>query len=116
MGLITPFSGDETNSEADLTTFLREIYNVSQTNNLNESTTINILVRKLTGTAQILVDDFIAQNDRQNMRLKQVVAHLERKFLMVSGYLWLSRVISGYLRLSQAISGYLGLTQAISGY
>ena len=82
--LITPFSGDETNSEADLTTFLREIYNVSQTNNLNESTTINILVRKLTGTAQILVDDFIAQNDRQNMRLKQVVAHLERKFLMVS--------------------------------
>ena len=31
--LITPFSGDETNSEADLTTFLREIYNVSQTNN-----------------------------------------------------------------------------------
>ena len=82
--LITTFSGDEQNSEADLTTFLREIYNVSQTNSLNESTTINILVRKLTGTAQILVDDFIAQNDRQTLRLKQVVAHLERKFLMVS--------------------------------
>ena len=82
--LINPFSGDEQNSEADLTTFLREIYTVSQTNNLNENMTINILVRKLTGTAQILVDDFIAQNDRQNIKLTQVVAHLERKFLMVS--------------------------------
>ena len=38
----------------------------------------------MTGTAQILVDDFIAQQDKQNMKLKQVVAHLERKFLMVS--------------------------------
>ena len=82
--LITPFSGDETNSEADLNTFLREIYTVSQTNNLTENMTINILVRKLTGTAQILIDDFISQQDKQNLKLKQVVAHLERKFLMVS--------------------------------
>merc|ERR1712208_161558 len=56
----------------------------SQTNNLTKNMTINILVRKLTGTAQILIDDFIAQQDEQNLKLKQVVAHLERKFLMVS--------------------------------
>ena len=47
--LITPFSGNEANSETDLNTFLREIYTVSQTNNLTENMTIHILVRKLTG-------------------------------------------------------------------
>ena len=79
--LITPFSGDEVNNEADLTRFFREIYTVSQTNNLTESMTINILVRKLTGTAQILIDDFISQQDKNMLKLKQVVAHLERKFI-----------------------------------
>ena len=78
--LITPFSGDETNSEADLNTFLREIYTVSQTNNLTESMTIHILVRKLTETAQILIDDYISQQDKNTLKLKMVVAHLERKF------------------------------------
>ena len=82
--LINPFSGDEINSEADLTTFLREIYTVSQTNNLTEETTINILVRKLSAMAQILIDDYISQQDKINLKLKMIVGHLERKFLMVS--------------------------------
>ena len=44
--LKTPFSGDDaTNYENELTTFLREIYTISQTNNLTEETTINILVQ-----------------------------------------------------------------------
>ena len=78
--LIVPFSGDDTNNEANLTTFLREIYSVSQTNNLNEQTTINVLIRKLCGSAQILIDNFVSQRDPQNLKLQEVVAHLEKKF------------------------------------
>ena len=74
-----------------LSVFMKNVFStkfdtpyVSQTNNLTEAMTINILVRKLTGTAQILIDDFISQQDKNALKLKQVVAHLERKFLMVS--------------------------------
>ena len=40
--LVTPFSGDDANNETNLTTFLQEMYNMSQTNNLTETTTILI--------------------------------------------------------------------------
>ena len=57
---------------------------MSQTDNLTEAMTINILVWKLSGTAQILVDDYISQQDKNTLKLKMVVGHFERKFLMVS--------------------------------
>ena len=83
--LITPFSGDDAaNCENELTIFLREIYTISQTNNLTEETTINILVRKLSGSAMILIDDYISQQDKTDLKLNRIVGHLERKFLMVS--------------------------------
>ena len=58
--LISPFSGDETNCESALTNFLREVYTLSQTSNLSEAATVNVLVRKLAGSAQVLVDDYIS--------------------------------------------------------
>ena len=57
---------------------------ISQTNNLTEESTINILVRKLSGSAQILIDDYISQQNKTDLKLKMIVGHLERKFLMVS--------------------------------
>ena len=81
--LIAPFSGDDANNETNLTTFLREIYSVAQTNNLNEQTTVNVLIRKLTGSAQILIDNFVSQRDLQNLKLQEVVAHLEKKFIFI---------------------------------
>ena len=92
--LITPFSGDDAaNCENELTIFLREIYTISQTNNLTEETTINILVRKLSGSAMILIDDYISQLNKNDLKLNMIVRHLERKFLMVaSPYLADSRL------------------------
>ena len=82
--LISPFSGDEENCESSLTNFLREVFTLSQTSNLSEAATINVLVRKLAGSAQVLVDDFISsQGGPANVKLHQVVSHIERKFVVL---------------------------------
>ena len=82
--LISPFSGDETNCESALTNFLREVYTLSQTSNLSEAATVNVLVRKLAGSAQVLVDDYISsQGGPARVTLLQLVSHIERKFVLL---------------------------------
>ena len=82
--LISQFSGDEANCESALTNFLREVYTLSQTSNLSEVATVNVLVRKLAGSAQVLVDDFIStQGGPANVTLHRIVSHIERKFVLL---------------------------------
>ena len=81
--LITVFTGDSSNNEEDLTIFLREVYALSGTSNLTEMATISVIIRKVAGSAQILLDDFIAKKGgHANVTIAQVVAHLEKKFIV----------------------------------
>ena len=84
--LITPFTGDSLDSnESDLTIFLREIFSLSQTNNLTENAAISVIIRKVAGSAQILLDDFVArQGGPTAVTLRQLVGHLEKKFIVRS--------------------------------
>ena len=49
--LINTFTGDSSQNETELIEFLRAIFTLAQTSNLSEGTAINILLRKLGGTA-----------------------------------------------------------------
>ena len=83
--LITPFSGDSDNNENDLNFFLREVFTLAQTSNLTEAATVSVIIRKIAGSAQILLDDFVVQQGGPTkLNLKQVVGHLERKFIIQS--------------------------------
>jgi hypothetical protein len=83
--LITPFTGDSENNENDLNFFLREVFTLAQTSNLTEAATISVVIRKVAGSAQILLDDFVTQQGGPTkLNLKQVVGHLERKFIIQS--------------------------------
>ena len=82
--LITAFSGDSDNNETALHFFLREVYTLSQTSDLTESATVNVIMRKLSGSAQILLDDYmILQGGPTHVSLKQIVGHLEKKFVVL---------------------------------
>ena len=81
--LITPFTGDGENNETELTIFLREVFTLSQTSNLTEAATVSVVIRKIGGSAQILLDDYVhSQGGPQSIKLKQIVGHLERKFIV----------------------------------
>ena len=57
--LITIFTDDSTNNEEDLTIFLGEVYALSATSNLTEHASISVIICKVAGSAQILLDDYI---------------------------------------------------------
>ena len=81
--LITPFTGDGDNNETELTILLREVFTLSQTSNLTEAATVSVVIRKIGGSAQILLDDYVqSQGGPQSIKLKQIVGHLERKFIV----------------------------------
>ena len=81
--MITPFTGDGDNNETELTIFLREVFTLSQTSNLTEAATVSVVIRKIGGSAQILLDDYVqSQGGPQSIKLKQIVGHLERKFIV----------------------------------
>ena len=81
--LIGTFQGD-TDSEAEkLGTFLHSVFDVAVTNNLNESTVIKVLKRKLENTARKLIKRFetkFANNGQDPPSLKQIVIKLEDRF------------------------------------
>ena len=77
------FSGDYQNNESALTTFLRDVFALSSTNNLTEATTIAVLTRKLAGTAHILIDSYIeSKGGLTNVTIKGICHQLERKFIV----------------------------------
>ena len=81
--LITTFSGDVEDNESALNTFLREVYTLAQTSNLTEASTISVIIRKVSGSAQVLLDDYVnKKKGHNNLSLIQVVSLLERKFIM----------------------------------
>ena len=84
--MISSFSGDSLHSnEADLTVFLREIYSLTQTNALTENAAVSVILRKVTGSAQVLLDDFVSKlGGPTEVNLRQLVAHLEKKFIIKS--------------------------------
>ena len=78
---VESFSGDTSSNETNLNIFLRDIFALSSTNSLNEATTISVLCRKLTGSALILIDSFIAQKGGiKSVTLPEICLQLERKF------------------------------------
>ena len=84
--MIVNFSGDNNESvEEDLTVFLRDVFSLVQTNNLTEKASISVILRKLTGSAQVLIDTFIEKaGGIDEVTFRQLVSHLEKKFVIRS--------------------------------
>ena len=84
--MITNFSGDNNESgEEDLTVFLRGVFSLIQTNKVTEKASNSVLLRKLIGSAQILIDTFIEKaGGIEQVTFRQLVAHLEKKFVVRS--------------------------------
>ena len=81
--LITTFSGDVDDNETALNTFLREVYTLAQNSNLTEASTISVIIRKVSGSAPGLLDDYVNRKKGHiNLSLLQVVSLLERKFIV----------------------------------
>ena len=79
---VESFSGDTASNESNLNVFLRDIFALSSTNSLSEATTISVLCRKLTGSAVILIDNFITQKGGiRSVTLPDICLQLERKFI-----------------------------------
>ena len=80
--LINTFTGDSSQNETELIEFLRAIFTLAQTSNLSEGTAINILLRKLGGTAHILIEQHVADHGGvEKMCMQKLVAQLEIKFM-----------------------------------
>ena len=80
--LIHGFDGDSADLETSLNEFLRSVYTLAQTADLTEQVAIAVLIRKLSGTAHTLVEQFvISKGGSDKLTLAQLVAHLEKKFL-----------------------------------
>ena len=78
--LLPVFQGD-TDSEADnLKQFLRQVFDVAQTNKLNEKCVLNIIRRRLSGTATKLIDIYIKEQATPP-KLRQVDLKLEELFM-----------------------------------
>ena len=77
--IITEFSGDSSDNEQQLSLFLRGIFALAKTSDLTEKTAVNVLFRKLTGSAYILTDQYM-QNEK-NVTMAQIIRLLENKFL-----------------------------------
>ena len=78
--LLTIFKGEGENAAEHLRSFLREVYNVAVTNKLNEATTVEVLLRKLQGTARQLADNFIATEEKVPA-LREIVLMLEENYM-----------------------------------
>ena len=92
--LLTTFKGEGESAAENLRSFLREVYNVAVTNKLTEATTVEVLLRKLQGTARQLTDNFIATEEKVPS-LQEVVLMLEENYM--SG--WSPEVASAKLNL-----------------
>ena len=83
--MIETFTGDTTNVEENLTTFLRSVYSLIQTNNLSEKAANSVIIRKVSGSAQILIDSFVEKmGGVENVTFRNLIFHLEKKFVIQS--------------------------------
>ena len=80
--LLHSFKGDTEEESDNLRMFLRNVYDISVTNKLNEEATKAILLRKLTGTARKLMDSFIDEfpDETKTPSLNDIVIKLEDRF------------------------------------
>ena len=79
--LISSFQGDTANEAEKLRQFLRSVFDVGATNNLNEKAVIKVLKRKLENTARKLIDSYEEEfDDKSSITLKQYVLKLEDRF------------------------------------
>ena len=81
--LLSEFTGDSSSNEQNLNQFLRDIYALAKTGNLTQQAAIAVILRKLAGSAHILIDDFVVQQGGiSKVTMTQVIGQLERKFLI----------------------------------
>ena len=59
--MITEFSGDSSDNEQQLSVFLRGVFALAKTSDLSEKTTVNVIFRKLTGSAYFLTNQLFPQ-------------------------------------------------------
>ena len=69
--MITEFSGDSSDNEQQLSVFLRGIFALAKTSDLSEKTTVNVIFRKLTGSAYFLTNQFI-NNEGPDVKMAQI--------------------------------------------
>ena len=79
--LIPEFTGDSASNENDLNIFLRNVYSQVKTSGLTEEATVNVILRKLNGSAFILADRFV-QDTKTEVTVPQLVKLLESKFMI----------------------------------
>ena len=76
MHFLTEFSGDSMQNERELTQIFRDIFALAKTGNLTEEATMGVVLRKLQGSANILIQAFIdKQGGLVNIKLPQLVGH-----------------------------------------
>ena len=81
--LINEFSGDTGQNEDNLNQFLRAAFAMAKTSNLSEQTTIALILRKLSGSAHELVQQFVAASGGpEHLQVRTIVHFLEKKFLI----------------------------------
>ena len=80
--LIPEFSGDSSSNENDLNLFLRNVFSQVKTSGLSQQTTVNVIMRKLNGSAFILADRFVQDIKAENVTVPQLVKLLESKFMI----------------------------------
>ena len=81
--LLMDFSGDTNQNEGNLGQFLRAIYALANTATLTEQATISIILRKLSGSAHELAEQFVITcGGQEEIQVKQLVNFLEKKFLI----------------------------------
>ena len=82
MKLLTTFSGNTDNEADNLRQFLRSVYDVADTNSLNEECVKKILQRKLAGVARKLVDKYLREFTSDSPpSLRQLILKLEDRFM-----------------------------------
>ena len=80
--LLTTFSGNTDNEADNLRQFLRSVYDVADTNSLNEECVKKILQRKLAGVARKLVDKYLREFTSDSPpSLRQLILKLEDRFM-----------------------------------
>ena len=67
--LISSFQGDTANEAEKLRQFLRSVFDVGATNNLNEKAVIKVLKRKLENTARKVIDSYEEEFDDKSSKL-----------------------------------------------
>ena len=78
--LLPTFRGDTEDEAENLKQFLRQVYDVANTNKLTTTCVLNILRRRLAGTATRLIDNYMLEEETPPT-LQQVVLKLEDRFM-----------------------------------